>query len=246
MTGAMSISFDQHHSRQTPPPQINRRTYGASIPHSYHTPTSGTNLSVGSLPLHMTGANNPRYSQPPTNLSLNEHFDSMDVPLVPDQLVVPTLPMNLGAQSFSGAFHSGMTHGPEGDLGYALQRPGVVPTGPGAPAQLNPMYMHHQYHMQLQYQMMTHSAEMSHHLSSSYSGVPTPHFTGPMSPQNHHSHHLNIPQDRFHQDSNYPYGSSQMQPSQQYQTYQYESRGNDEPPRRWQNYPTNNYRGSSM
>jgi len=247
MAGAMSISFDQHRGRQTPPPQVHRRaSYGTSIPQSYHTPTSGTNLTVGSLPLHMTGANTSRYSQPPSSLSLHDHFDSVDVPInVPDQLVVPTLPITLGAQSFSGAFHSGMAHGPEGDLGYALQRPGVVPAGPGAPPQLNPMYMHH-HHVQPQYQMSGYSTEMGHYLSSSFSGVPTPHFTGPLSPQNHHSQHMNIPQDRFPLDRNYHYGSSQMQPSQQYQMYQYESRDYDEPPRRWSNYPSNNYRGSSM
>jgi hypothetical protein len=263
MAGALSISFDQHHGRQTPPQIFNRHgSYGNSIPQPYHTPTSSNlPLTVGSLPLQMVGPNSAHFAQPPVNLAHQEHFDGVDMTGTAEQLMVPSLSLNVGAQSFSGAFHSGgVAHGLQGDLGYALQRPGVVPAGSGIShghmnqvQQMNPMYMHHpqppQYQMPQYLNSSSyngHSSDMGHFSSSSYTGLPT-HFTGPLSPQNHQLHHMATPQDHLPPDvAGYPYGSSQMHLSQQYQMYQQEHPGRDEPRRgsSWSNYA--NYRGSSM
>jgi len=44
--------------------------------------------------------------------------------------IIPTFPIILGAQSFSGVYYDRINHVPaEGELGYALQRPGVFPNG---------------------------------------------------------------------------------------------------------------------
>jgi hypothetical protein len=67
----------------------------------------------------------------PSQLAAQQNLPTM--PGVNDLVFLPQLPQQptfMGAQSFSGMYYDGMpSHYPhiEGDLGYALQRPGVFP-----------------------------------------------------------------------------------------------------------------------
>jgi len=240
MASAMSISLQNSYSgRNTPPVHINlRASHDSGMQPSFHTASS----SIGSLPLHMMGAN----MQPPSNLSmsLREHFDSTDAHIVSDQIMIPPMRMSVGAQSYSGAYHSNITPGLQGDLGYALQRPGVMPgSGIGHHVNqvppMNSMYIqmqptqHHPNHpMQMGHFLRSsslNSSDLGHYSSNSYTGVPT-HLSGPMSPP---SHALNMPppQDRF-QDSAYTYQSQHghMPPSFQYPMYLHDNRSHMEFP----------------
>ncbi len=89
---------------------------------------------------------------PPSHLSINNMDRSHHN---------PSMMGMMGPQSFSGIYHNAGIGGvgqviPQGDLGYALQRPGVVPGGLASSLvqqqqqqqqhshQMNPMYMHQQ------------------------------------------------------------------------------------------------------
>eukprot|EP00554_Chaetoceros_debilis_P012904 CAMPEP_0194113940 /NCGR_PEP_ID=MMETSP0150-20130528/18436_1 /TAXON_ID=122233 /ORGANISM="Chaetoceros debilis, Strain MM31A-1" /LENGTH=933 /DNA_ID=CAMNT_0038804005 /DNA_START=497 /DNA_END=3295 /DNA_ORIENTATION=- len=98
---------------------------------------------------------------------------NMNIANLEEMPISQGVPGIMGPQSFSGLYHTAANVGqmmPQGDLGYALQRPGVVPGGsiPAGIAQqqqmMNQMYMQHPLQMG------------SHIQASSYTDI------GPMSP----------------------------------------------------------------
>jgi len=111
------------------------------LPHDMHTINQFYNDGL-SMSLHQHLHNEKFVFSPPSTLNSNQ----ME-PLHHTHAI----PMMTGPQSFSGIYHTGgMGHvAPQGDLGYALQRPGVVPGGTSASGipQMNQMYLH-QAHMQ--------------------------------------------------------------------------------------------------
>jgi len=131
LTGAMSISHSyQHANAHSPPPNIGvisgpTRPLQSAECHPYYQDHISTNFGSIAPGLEFHHAlPGPSHSQHASSLShLHNQFDNSE--MVP---ILPTLPVTLGAQSFSGVYYDRINHIPaEGELGYALQRPGVVP-----------------------------------------------------------------------------------------------------------------------
>lgn len=256
MASAMSLSFDQNHHVTPPLdpnrsqllyPQIYQTPTSTSYSshssqwQSTHQRQGPTSLSLSlHAPLNLSldpppdiHVQSTQQEQVPTSLSISLHAPPnlrLDPPPdaynLPNHLMVPTMPY-FGAQSYSGSFQRGnIPHGARGDLGYALLRPGVVPTGPGGSQInqlpiMNPLYLQHNVMTNTTYQFPT---------------FMTPHFAGPSSPQTYNTHQANIPQDMTYTSYEYPYGSSQMH---QPQTFQYNANLEDA-----ESHGLNNNKGS--
>jgi len=148
LTGAMSLSHSYIHSpHRSPPPAT------STISGSLRSPLQVENLSHGiQEPIcnYITAASGLQFHHPVSILShhqlassfshIHNCFDSSGMIPTPATIrdnttdhnnhIVPILPIILGAQSFSGLYYDRINHDPaEGELGYALQRPGVVPNG---------------------------------------------------------------------------------------------------------------------
>ncbi len=232
MTGSLSISMDQYHETQTPPAPMNRRRNFRPQPQTvYQTPTNSYQLSNS-----MVNETTPsHYGQTQSSLSMSLHTPitlNLEPPPVMtdhvvdhnmvDHMVIPRMPVTIGAQSFSGVFHDGggVTHALQGDFGYALQRPGVVPTGAGV-GHLTQMPINQQIYMQPQppqppqqpqflspSSYHSHTADMTRYaMSGSYTGGSLPnHLMGPLSPPQNH-HHMAISLEHLPQDGAYSYGT---------------------------------------
>jgi hypothetical protein len=161
LTGAMSLSNSerQQNARKTkhisPPAHLDGQYVRSRIGQPTHQPST----SMGALPTVHDMPHQHFYPQEGgLSGSLQQHLDSsMPIPSqyannmhqMQQPRAVPVM-MGMGPQSFSGYYHAGgVGVAPQGDLGYALQRPGIVPgTSVGAMQQMNqPMYLQQQ-HMQ--------------------------------------------------------------------------------------------------
>ena len=151
MTGAMSLTNIemQRHDPDSPPTILNDRTLHPRLhtASSFQPSTSPMSALVHDIP-------NQVYQQQESDLNHSLHpqqFDSAAPPnLYSNHLTsIPHpsagMPAIMGAQSYSGVYHTGaLGHAPapRGDLGYALQRPGVDPCGSlGQMQQMNQVYM---------------------------------------------------------------------------------------------------------
>jgi hypothetical protein len=164
MTGAMSLSnletqqSAQQGKRTSPPMDLNGKgQYVRShLGHQSYQPST----SMGALQ-SVHGIPHQHFYPQEEDLSvfLTQHFDSSMPP--PPSLYSNNMhqhmqqpprsgPVMMGPQSFSGYYHAaGMGAAPQGDLGYALQRPGVVPgTSVGAMQHMNQQQYLQQQHMQ--------------------------------------------------------------------------------------------------
>jgi hypothetical protein len=142
-----------------------------------------------------------------------------------------------------------MLHGGQGDLGFALQRPGVVPTNSnGAPINhvplMSPMYVHHQIAPQPQNFPVHPYVNSSNYnappstMRQFPSAVPTAVPTQFINPPNHHSHQM---PDHYPASGSYPHHRTmQMAPPQQYQSNQRHD------PNTWNNMNYGHFRGGSM
>lgn len=232
MAGSLSISMDQYHEAQTPPAPLNiRRGSYQQQQTMYQTPTNTYQVSNS-----MHSESNPsHYGQTPSSLSMSLHTPRnlnldppVDVPVMADHLVLQAMPITLGAQSFSGVFQSGggVAHALQGDFGYALQRPGVVPTnsGVGHLTQMSvnqQIYMHPQPPPPQQPQYLrpssyhSQTAEVGHYpVPSSYTGSLPTHLVGQLSPHNHLPMAVSL--EHLPQDRAYSYGTGHIPQSVPY------------------------------
>ena len=189
MTGAMSLSNLE--TRQTiqnsPPMDLNGQSTRLRLGLAQHDP-EGIKARLMSRDVPNT------YNQNGNDLSvsLHHHFDQL---LPPPNLYSHNVhqvvqqpqvyPIMLGPQSFSSYYHtSGMGVAPQGDLGYALQRPGVVPgSSMGTIQQINhAIQLHQNHHHQQQSQSHITQGSVGNHvhatsymdigsLPNSYAGV---------------------------------------------------------------------------
>jgi len=164
LTGAMSLSHSYlHPSHRSPPPATvaisgSLRLPLQVLPYALQdTFSSYLGASASGLQFHHA-LPIPSHHQLASSLShIRSHFDSSEVrsssgilstpPIIRDTTseynnhIIPTLPITLGTQSYSGVYYDRINHAPaEGELGYALQRPGVVPNG--HMSHINPMLLH--------------------------------------------------------------------------------------------------------
>lgn len=134
------LQFSHHHQNQ----QVLAGSLGANV--GFHYPqhqhmgglsyTAGHSTSLSHLH-HQVESQYNEYgeymTQPPANLHDNEH----------QYHAPPPRHVPMGAQSFSGIYYDRVSHA--SDLGYALQRPGVVPNGNHQPtSHVNPYHSLHQ------------------------------------------------------------------------------------------------------
>eukprot|EP00557_Chaetoceros_sp_GSL56_P012882 CAMPEP_0176482700 /NCGR_PEP_ID=MMETSP0200_2-20121128/3517_1 /TAXON_ID=947934 /ORGANISM="Chaetoceros sp., Strain GSL56" /LENGTH=961 /DNA_ID=CAMNT_0017879037 /DNA_START=293 /DNA_END=3178 /DNA_ORIENTATION=+ len=235
MTGAMSLSTLE-----------TRKSFQSSPPTDLNGQSTATRLHHG-----LTHNDNKPVSQNGNDLSvsLHHHFDYLPPPPTlystnAHQIQHPHLyPMMVGAQSFSGFYHTGgMGVAPQGDLGYALQRPGVVPgTSVGAMQHMNQgvqLHQHRQHHQQSQSQMPQGSMGNGVHTTNYMEmGSLTGSYLGPTSMSMTSIHNGSFPQDYAFVHSQSPYHTPCMDNHSQHDYYQLDRK--DQPP-----YYT--YRGSSM
>lgn len=138
MADAMSLNRLSNNGQSSSPPQSLEALLHAQLSNVYQLPTNlsaslGANAGMG-LPLNyqpLVDANLAGRSfsenMHPNQLSAQQNTQTMSGLFVPPP---PPQPTFMGAQSFSGAYYDGMPsyhQHVEGDLGYALQRPGVFP-----------------------------------------------------------------------------------------------------------------------
>jgi len=240
MTGAMSLSNLEtqqkvHQAKQSSPPiDLNSQYARSHLRHQSYQPST----SMGALQTVHDIPNQHFYPQEgDLSLSLHQHFDS-SMPPPPSlyannmhhmQQQPRSVPVMMGPQSFSGYYHAGgMGVAPQGDLGYALQRPGVVPgTSVGAMQHMNQS-------MYLQQQQMQPSSMGSLVQANSYSDLPS--LSGSYMGMSAMSMPVSMPQDyMLNNASSYQmsYGDASSYNDQQHMN------GNEQRPY----YP---YRGGSM
>lgn len=195
-----------------------------------------------SLHHELQGSQGSWQPPPPPNLNMTE---------IPISQGAPGM---MGPQSFSGLYHTAGNVGqmmPQGDLGYALQRPGVVPGG-SIPAGI--AHHHQQQQQQMNQVYMQHPLQMGSHLqASSYTEM------GPMSPGSYSSglhsqlisqgamsmpsvqlHSIPMPQDTsFIAQPQASLYQSQLPDNGSYNEHYHDSR-------RMQSQMQYHYRGSSM
>jgi hypothetical protein len=234
MTGAMSLSNleSQLHDQQSPPnvlsePGVHPRINGAS--------SFQPSASMGAIAYEMP---NQYYNTDRSNLnlSLHHHFESAapadlysnGMQSIPHQ---PPMPVVTGPQSYSGVYHTGAMGqiAPRGDLGYALQRPGVDPS-----LQANNIYMQQNGRIQpsslgslVQASSYTDPLDISNHYNNIHPmSLPSIPGHGSM-PQDYSMHHGASSYQMAYSDASYNHEQSQTMRRDQNQTY----------------YP---YRGASM
>jgi hypothetical protein len=154
MTGAMSLNnleSQLNNDHNSPPSILNgppvhpRRTAASSF-------QPLVSMSMGTLAHEMP--NQFYHAERDLNLSLHQQFNTAAPPdiysngihSIPHQQGIPIM---TGPQSYSGVYHTGAMGqmAPRGDLGYALQRPGVDPCSSlGQTQQLNQIYLQQHGH----------------------------------------------------------------------------------------------------
>lgn len=155
MTGAMSLNnLESQANEQSSPPAI----LNGPIIHPRMTAASSfqPSTSVGTMAPDLQNQYYP--SERDLNISINSHFDSTAPPELYTNNINSiarhqAIPIMTGAQSYSGVYHTGAMGQvvPIGDLGYALQRPGVDPCASLAGSQqVNHIYMHQAARMPVQ------------------------------------------------------------------------------------------------
>lgn len=164
LTGAMSLSHSYVHPNHDSPPPVASAISGSlrspfqveSLPYALQNPISNY-LGTSASGLQFQHAMHvPSHHQLASSLShIHSRFDSSeiqsssilstpanttDINTENSNHIVPIFPITLGAQSYSGVHYDRINHAPaEGELGYALQRPGVVPDG--HMAHINPILL---------------------------------------------------------------------------------------------------------
>jgi hypothetical protein len=138
MADAMSLNRLSNNGQSSSPPQNLEALLHAQLSNVYQLPSNlsaslGANAGMG-LPLNyqpLVDANlaGRSFSETmhPSQLAAQQNIQAIPGLFVPPP---PPQPTFMGAQSFSGTYYDGMpSYYPhvEGDLGYALQRPGVFP-----------------------------------------------------------------------------------------------------------------------
>lgn len=142
MADAMSLNRLSNNGQSSSPPQNLEALLNAQLSNAYQYSSNlsaslGANVGMG-LPVsyqplvdpNLTGRSFSEHMHP-SQLAVQQNLQALsglnDLAFVPQP---PQQPTFMGAQSFSGMYYDGMpSHYPhvEGDLGYALQRPGVFP-----------------------------------------------------------------------------------------------------------------------
>lgn len=205
----------------------------------YQQPQPHNNVLYMSLPTHHAAFGQiplqVRYEdsiQPPENLSVqtNLNYNNMtsNVSFMNSIESQPRLSM-VGPQSFSGIYQSMGQVATQGDFGYALQRPGVVPTGAQtlyAQNQQSGSYglIHHIHNQTQNYPDIHFSSGSYSNLQSHMTMNPSntslsmpPNFQGPVpqaygTPQQHNDHHLQqhiVYQQMIHASQSYQEDESQ-------------------------------------
>ena len=126
-----------HQGRYSPPASI---SLGVP-PQNLDLPVHYMSGSIGSIAYQSQGGTASQYTHPSSLSHLHSQGDPGDMPFSQ----VPMAP-----QSFNVIYYDGMNHvSNRGDLGLALQRPGIIPDGPvmNHPQQssMNPAYYQHSH-----------------------------------------------------------------------------------------------------
>lgn len=196
MADAMSLNMLSNNGQSSSPPQNLQALLNAQLSNAYPYSSNlsaslGANIGMG-LPVNyqplvdsslmgtsFTDNIHPSQLAAPQNLQAMHGFN--DLSYIPHQ--PPQQPTFMGAQSFSGMYYGGIPghyQHMEGDLGYALQRPGVFPISNDAVAMLQ--------RQASSQPSMAYLAQQNALLSSSLSNVgstPRHPYTGAMSFQHH-------------------------------------------------------------
>lgn len=181
MADAMSLNRLSNNGQSSSPPRNLEALLNAQLSNAYPYASNlsaslGANVGMG-LPVNCQ----PLVDANLAGRSFSDHINASqlaaqqnihalsglnDLPFVPQP---PRQPTFMGAQSFSGVYYDGMPSNyphVEGDLGYALQRPGVFPiSGNDAVAMLQ---------RQASGQSLAYLAQQNAILSSSLSNITTP------------------------------------------------------------------------
>jgi len=152
MADAMSLNMLSNNGQSSSPPQNLEALLNAQLSNGYPYSSNlsaslganvGMGLPVNYQPLVDSSLMGTSFTDNihPSQLAAQQNLQAMhgfrDFSYLPQQ--PPQQPTFMGAQSFSGMYYGGMPgHYPnvEGDLGYALQRPGVFPISNDAVAML--------------------------------------------------------------------------------------------------------------
>ena len=193
------------HSGYSPPPSIGGPPVLGMPPPNLDVPVQFMSGSIGAIPYQSPRPTAGQYAHPSSLSHLNSHVDPGDIPM-------PQVP--IAPQSFNVIYYDGMNHiSTRGDLGLALQRPGVVPEGP-VMNHMQQSNMNPAYYQPSQQHITGQSLNMGPYPGNSH--IPIVHFSPtylsmPMSSQFHGS---SMPASAAQHHSQFPQGSQYNQQNQ--------------------------------
>lgn len=228
------------HGGYSPPSSIGGPSVLGMPPPNLDMPVQYMSGSIGAIPYQPRGVTASQYAHPSSLSHLNSQVDPGDIPFSQ----VPIAP-----QSFNVIYYDGMNHiSTRGDLGLALQRPGIVPDGPVMNHMQQPN-MNPAYFQPSQQHITGQSLNMGQYSGNSH--IPIGHFspTYLSMPMSSHLHGSSMPASAAQHQTQFPQGVPYNQQTQDRESltlqdehdYYYEE--NTETPAR----PTwSYYRGASM